>query len=138
MVTLPFSLSPRELTDGMDSGGAHDPSALVRIVVVLCMIFAWLVMAARIELRRPLSKLFRLDDWTALVATGVALAQQVVVLMGLPGRSLAAAGGVVEEGDTVCFFLLFFGFLLGRSFFGAGEMIDDVGEDLLLTIFLVG
>jgi hypothetical protein len=62
------------------------------------MIFAWLVMAARIELRRPLSKLFRLDDCMTLAATVLALAQQVVVMMGLPGRQAA----VLVEGDAVC------------------------------------
>ncbi|KAF1818350.1 uncharacterized protein K489DRAFT_413822 [Dissoconium aciculare CBS 342.82] len=62
----------------------HDPSGLVRIVVVLCMIFAWLVMAARIEMRRPLGKLFGLDDWAALFATVLSLAQQIVVMLDLP------------------------------------------------------
>jgi hypothetical protein len=100
-------LSPRDdlLTAGMDEQPASDPSALVRIIVVLCMIFAWLVMAARIELRRPLSKKFRLDDWMTLVATVLALAQQVVVMMGLPRKQTAAAAGGMD--DAVCSFFLF-------------------------------
>lgn len=116
-------LLPRDdLTTGMDEQSpAPDPSALVRIIVVLCMIFAWLVMAARIELRRPLSKKFRLDDWMTLVATVLALAQQVVVLMGLPGRTgtaaAAAAGGM---DDAVCLFRFFLFSWRERGFWGRG------------------
>lgn len=56
-------------TDGATANSTDDRSSAVRAVGIIFVIFAWFFVGLRCYVRISMTRLFRIDDWLAVITT---------------------------------------------------------------------